>query len=520
MKLHEYQAKRLLAEFGIPVPAGAPASSREEVLDAVRSVGLPAVVKAQVHSGGRGKAGGIAVVNGPEEVEEACSRLLGPAGTAQSGPHGLPVNTVLVEQHTDAARELYLGLLVDPARRQPVFIVSARGGMDIEQLASEHPDELTTVVIDPVTGLLQYQARALARALGLSGDLATQAGQYARALHRLFVEKDCSLVEINPLVVTSGGTLLALDAKVSIDDNALFRQPALAALRDASQIAPLEQEAAKVGVSYVKMGGSIGCLVNGAGLAMATMDMVTLLGSQPANFLDVGGAADEERICRAIELLLDDPGVKVAWINISVASCAATWWPAPCCGVLAQRRTNVPFVVRLQGTNAAEARELPDVGAHESHARTGPHQGRPPRRGGNRKAIPKAEGAQRMILVDQRTRLLVQGITGREATFHTLRCLEYGTSVVAGVTPRKGGSTWEGQVPVSKRGSGEKETGREHQPYLRPGAIASDPIMEAASPGLPLIVCITELIPLLVEVSWTGICVAGTSLLSAPTVPG
>ncbi|NLE94263.1 MAG: ADP-forming succinate--CoA ligase subunit beta [Dehalococcoidia bacterium] len=359
MKLHEYQAKRLLAEYGIPVPAGAPASSREEALDAVTSVGLPAVVKAQVHSGGRGKAGGIAVVSSPDAAAEACSRLLGARlVTAQSGPHGLPVNTVLVEQHTDAARELYLGLLVDPARRQPVFIVSARGGMDIEQLASEHPDELTTVVIDPVTGLLQYQARALARALGLSGDLATQAGQYARALHRLFVEKDCSLVEINPLVVTSGGTLLALDAKVSIDDNALFRQPALAALRDDSQIDPLEQEAAKVGVSYVKMGGSIGCLVNGAGLAMATMDMVTLLGSQPANFLDVGGAADEERICRAIELLLDDPGVKVAWINIFGGILRCDLVARALLRVLAQRRTNVPFVVRLQGTNAAEAREL------------------------------------------------------------------------------------------------------------------------------------------------------------------
>lgn len=359
MKLHEYQAKRLLAEFGIPVPAGAPASSREEVLDAVRSVGLPAVVKAQVHSGGRGKAGGIAVVNGPEEVEEACSRLLGSRLiTAQSGPCGLPVNAVLVEQHTDVARELYLGLLVDPAQRQPVFIVSARGGMDIEQLASEHPDELTTVVIDPVTGLLQYQARALARALGLSGDLAVRAGQFARALYRLFVERDCSLIEINPFVVTDAGALLALDAKVSIDDNALFRQPALAALRDDSQIDPLEQEAAKVGVSYVKMDGSIGCLVNGAGLAMATMDLVTLLGGRPANFLDVGGAADEDRICRAIELLLDDPGVKVAWINIFGGILRCDLVARALLRVLAQRRTNIPFVVRLQGTNAAEAREL------------------------------------------------------------------------------------------------------------------------------------------------------------------
>jgi len=230
--------------------------------------------------------------------------------------------------------------------------------MDIEQLAKSHPDELATIVIDPLTGLLPYQARALARALALTGPLAVQAAQYMRSLYRLFVEKDCSLVEINPLVVTDSGELLALDAKITIDDNALFRQREMAALRDDSQIDSLEQEAAKAGVSYVKMDGDIGCLVNGAGLAMATMDLVTLLGGRPANFLDVGGAADENRIIRAIELLLDDSDVKVAWINIFGGILRCDIVARALLRVLGERHPSIPFVVRMRGTNANEARDL------------------------------------------------------------------------------------------------------------------------------------------------------------------
>jgi succinyl-CoA synthetase beta subunit len=359
MKLHEYQAKRLLSSHGVSVPPGQPASTAREVRELAQSLGVPVIIKAQVHSGGRGKAGGIVVAQSPDEAEQAATRLLGSRlATVQSGPRGLPVRTVLVEQCVTPLRELYLGVLVDPSRKRPVVIASARGGMEIEEIATTHPGQLASVYIDPLTGLLPYQARAIARTLNLAGPTAANAADIVRALYRLFVEKDCSLVEINPLVVIDDGTLVALDAKVSIDDNALFRQPDMVALQDESQIDALEQEAMKVDVSYVKMEGSIGCLVNGAGLAMATMDLVTLLGGQPANFLDVGGAADEDRICRAIELLLDDTDVKVAWINIFGGILRCDVVARALLRVLNERHPSIPFVVRLQGTNAKEAHDL------------------------------------------------------------------------------------------------------------------------------------------------------------------
>jgi len=359
MKLHEYQAKQLLAAYNVAVPDSQPVATGREVLHAAERLGYPVVVKAQVHSGGRGKAGGVVVAESPAEARKASARLLGTRlVTAQTDARGLPVQTVLVEKAVVATRELYLGLLVDPSRKQVVFLASACGGMDIEQLATGHPGGLATVVIDPLTGLLPYQARALARALALTGPLAVQAAQFMRSLYRLFVEKDCSLVEINPLVITDTGELLALDAKITVDDNALFRQPEIAALRDDSQIDSLEQEAAKAGVSYVKMDGSIGCLVNGAGLAMATMDLIALLGGRAANFLDIGGAADEQRICRAIELLLDDADVKVAWVNIFGGILRCDMVARALLRVMRERHPSIPFVVRLQGTNASEARDL------------------------------------------------------------------------------------------------------------------------------------------------------------------
>lgn len=363
MKLHEYQSKRLLAGYGIPVPAGMAAASPPEAKEAAVAVGGTVVVKAQVHSGGRGKAGGVIVADTPTQAGAAAERLLGTQlVTAQSGPRGLPVNVVLVEQLVAPVREMYLAMLIDPAHKQPVLIGSAHGGMDIEQLAASSPADLATVVIDPLTGLLPYQARRIARALKFSGAAATQAMDLLRSIYRLFVEKDCSLVEINPLVITGAGELMALDAKVTIDDNALFRQPDLAALQDDSQIDPLEREAARVGVSYVKMDGNIGCLVNGAGLAMATMDLVTFLGARPANFLDVGGAADENRIGRAIELLLDDADVKVAWINIFGGILRCDIVARALLRVLNERHPSIPFVVRMQGTNADEARHLLTTG--------------------------------------------------------------------------------------------------------------------------------------------------------------
>ncbi|MBN1151963.1 MAG: ADP-forming succinate--CoA ligase subunit beta [Dehalococcoidia bacterium] len=359
MRLHEFQAKRLLSGHGISVPTGQPAFTVAEALSAAQSMTPPLVIKSQIHSGGRGKAGGILSAGTAAEAEAAAALLLGSRlVTAQSGPRGMPVNAVLVEQSIAATREFYVGLLVDPARKQPVLLVSVHGGMDIEQVASEHPETLVSVAVDPLTGLLHYQVRKLVRALNLTGALATQVATLLRSVYRLFVENDCTLVEINPLVITDKGELVALDAKISIDDNAIFRRPDMAALKDDTQIDLLEREAAEAGVSYVKMDGAIGCLVNGAGLAMATMDIVMLLGGRPANFLDVGGTADEDRICRAVELLLNDPDVKVAWINIFGGILRCDMVARALLRVLAQRRPSIPFVVRMQGTNADEARAL------------------------------------------------------------------------------------------------------------------------------------------------------------------
>jgi len=359
MKLHEYQAKKLLSDYGVPAPQGGVARTPQEARAHAAAIGGPVVVKAQVHAGGRGKAGGILTARDAVEAEQAAGRLLGSRlTTAQTGSNGLPVHAVLIEQSIAPEREFYLGLLVDPSRRRPVFVVSAHGGTEIEELADQRPEELASTAIDPVTGLLAYQARGLARQMGLKGALAGRAAQLMSALYRLFIDKDCSLVEINPLVVTSGGELLALDAKVALDDNALFRQPELSALQDDTQLDPRELEAERMGVTYVKMDGSIGCLVNGAGLAMATMDIVGLLGGRPANFLDLGGTGDENRVADAFSLLLDDPDVRVAWVNIfgGILRCDAV--ARALLRVYAERKPAVPFVVRMRGTNAEEGTRI------------------------------------------------------------------------------------------------------------------------------------------------------------------
>ncbi|MFC2008574.1 ADP-forming succinate--CoA ligase subunit beta [Chloroflexota bacterium] len=356
MKLHEYQAKELLAAYGVETPRGIVVDSPDAVRNAADVLGGHVVVKAQVHAGGRGKAGGVVAVQDAAKAEDVARRLLGSRlVTAQSGAAGLPVDRLLIEESTAIERELYLAVLVDPSAHRPSFIASARGGVDIEELASSYPDEIARVVIDPVTGILAFQVRALARHLGLSGGLASSAAAAIRGCYKLLVDKDCSMVEMNPLIVTSDGRLVALDAKVTIDDNALYRQPEVAALRDDNQIDPLEREAAKLGVSYVKMSGSIGCLVNGAGLAMATMDLVKSMGREPANFLDVGGGADEATIAEALGLLLRDPDVRVAWINIFGGILRCDTVARALIRVHERLQPSIPFVVRMQGTNADEA---------------------------------------------------------------------------------------------------------------------------------------------------------------------
>jgi len=318
MNLHEYQAKELFRNFGIPVPAGKVASSAEEAAKVAQEVpGSRWVVKAQAHTGARGKAGGIKLVDSPAAIAEAAKALLGMRlVTHQTGPQGLPVHQVLIEGAQDIQRELYVSLLTDRSRERVVFIASASGGMDIEEVAATTPEKLLTLAVHPAAGFQPYQARYLGFGMGLDAEQVKQFTRICQALYTLYLQTDASLVEINPLIVTGSGDLLALDAKINLDDNALFRQPKLAALRDVTQEDAREHEAAEHDLNYVSLDGDIGCMVNGAGLAMATMDVIKLRGGRPANFLDVGGGATTERVTAAFKLIMADPKVKAILVNI------------------------------------------------------------------------------------------------------------------------------------------------------------------------------------------------------------
>jgi len=360
MNLHEYQAKDLFRAYGIPVPAGRAAGSAAEAIESARSLGGPVwVVKAQVHAGGRGKAGGVKLVKDPEDVGRAAAALLGQRlVTAQTGADGLPVSQVYVESGSQVAREIYLSLTLNRERGRIALIASAAGGMDIETVAHETPEKILSVTIHPAAGLQPHQARELAFGLGLSGEQVGQFVTLTAALYRLYLEKDLSLVEINPLIVTADGTLVALDAKINVDDNALTRHAELAALRDPSQEDPMERRAAAHDLNYVSLDGDIACMVNGAGLAMATMDLIKLHGGNPANFLDVGGGATPERVTAAFELILSNPRVRAVLVNIfgGIVRCDIIAE-----GVITAVRNvgvRVPVVVRLEGTNAEPARAM------------------------------------------------------------------------------------------------------------------------------------------------------------------
>ena len=361
MKVHEYQAKRILADGGVPVPRGGPATSPEEARSVAESLGGRAVVKAQVHAGGRGKAGGIKVVSSPDEAAEAAGAMLGTRlVTFQTGPEGVPVDAVLVEEPLDIERELYVGIVTDGAARGPVVMVSEAGGMDIEEVAETTPDKIIRVPIDPGLGLQPYQGRKIAYGLGMGPTQVRPVASMMQALYSIFRESDCSLVEINPLAVTSDGRVLAADAKIDFDDDALFRHSDLGDLHDPAQDDPLEAQAAEYGISYVKLDGGVGCMVNGAGLAMATMDVIGQTGAGPANFLDVGGGADEEKVARALHIILSDPGVKAVLINIfgGILRCDVV-----ARGMLQAAKENplmdsTPMVVRMLGTNAEEGRGI------------------------------------------------------------------------------------------------------------------------------------------------------------------
>ena len=359
MKLHEYQAKELLASYGVQVPQGGVASTPAEANQVAQRLGGTAVVKAQVHAGGRGKAGGIRLVSTAQEAEQAAAALLGTRlVTAQTDPDGVPVSRVLVEQTMEVEQELYLGILIDGSVGGPVVIASRAGGMEIEEIATESPELILRVAIDPVVGFQPFQSRYLSRVMGLSADAAKALTPQLTALYRLFMERDCSMVEVNPLVVTNDQQIMALDAKVTIEDDALYRQPQMAELRDLSQEGPLEATALEKGIAYVKLDGEVGCLVNGAGLAMATMDTVRAAGFDPANFLDVGGGADPERVAESVRLVLEDPSVKRILVNVfgGIARCDDI--ARGIVLAMPEERKEMPIIVRFLGTNKEEGKQV------------------------------------------------------------------------------------------------------------------------------------------------------------------
>jgi succinyl-CoA synthetase beta subunit len=360
MNLHEYQAKALFSDYAIAIPRGQVVNSPHDARSAAQALGGNSwVVKAQAHTGGRGKAGGVKLAGSLDQVESLAETILGMTlVTPQTGPAGLPVHQVLVEQGSDISRELYLGALLDRTHARILFMASAAGGMNIEEVAATSPEKILTTLVNPATGLLPYQSRKLAFGLGLQGEQIKQFGQIMSGLYRLYMEKDVSLLEVNPLIVTGNGWLLALDAKINLDGNALYRHQELLAMRDSSQEDPKEAAAAQHDLNYITLNGSIGCMVNGAGLAMATMDLVKLHGGEPANFLDVGGGATAERVTEAFKLILSDAKVRTILVNIfgGIVRCDLIAE-----GIIAAAKNvdiGVPVVVRLEGTNAAQGLEM------------------------------------------------------------------------------------------------------------------------------------------------------------------
>jgi succinyl-CoA synthetase beta subunit len=359
MNLHEYQSKQIFDQYGIPVPKGRVASSPDEAVAAARELGGSFwVVKAQVHAGGRGKAGGVKLAKHLDEVHSAAAAMLGARlVTPQTGAEGLPVNKVYVEIASAIAQELYLSLVLNRETGLVTFIASAAGGMDIEEVAAKSPERIISVGVHPATGLQGFQCRRLAFGLGLSGVQVEEFTRIVQPLYRLYVERDASLVEINPLIITKEGRLVALDAKINVDANALFRQPEIAAMRDASQEDPMEREASQHDLNYVSLDGDIACMVNGAGLAMATMDLIKLHGGAPANFLDVGGGATAERVSVAFKLILSNPRVRAILVNIFGGIVRCDLIADGIVSAVKQVGVKIPVIVRLEGTNAELARK-------------------------------------------------------------------------------------------------------------------------------------------------------------------
>ena len=360
MNLHEYQSKQILSDYGIPTPEGGPATSGKSARERAGSLGGEAwMVKAQVHAGGRGKAGGVKRATSADEVESIASNLIGTQlVTKQTTAQGQPINTVLVEATTEIETELYLSMLVDRGRRRVAIIASAAGGMDIEEVAEKEPDKIVTIFIDPITGLMPHQVRRIGFSLGLAGGQIKHLSKILGSLYQLTLDKDLSLLELNPLVVTKSGDLVALDAKITLDDSALFRHPDMEALHDASQEDEKETKAKQFDLNYITLDGNIACMVNGAGLAMATMDIIKLHGGEPANFLDVGGGTDANKVSEAFKLIVSDDKVKAILVNIFGGIVRCDLIAEGIIQAVKEVGVNLPVVVRLEGTNVERGRSL------------------------------------------------------------------------------------------------------------------------------------------------------------------
>ena len=361
MKIHEYQAKDILRQYGIPIPRGEVAGTPDRAKEIASSLKGRVVVKAQIHAGGRGKGGGVRVASSADEAYEAAKAILGMTLiTHQTGPEGRIVRNVLVEEASEIKQELYLSLVMDRSRTKEclVYMASEAGGMDIEEVASKSPEKIIKAAVHPTTGFSPFHARKLFFGLGLDKSLSSQFTNIVKGLHQAFIEKDASLIEINPLVITQGGELLALDTKINFDDDGLYRHPELKALRDINEEDPLEVEAVNTGVNYIKLDGNVGCMVNGAGLAMTTMDLIKLAGGEPANFLDVGGGATAERVEKAFRILTSDPNVKVILVNIFGGILRCDRVATGIIEAASKIEKKLPMVVRLQGTNVDEGRRL------------------------------------------------------------------------------------------------------------------------------------------------------------------
>ena len=360
MKIHEYQGKEILRRYGVPVPRGVLITDAGDARAAAEELGGgTVVVKAQIHAGGRGKGGGVKLAKNPDEAQKYAGQILGMTlVTHQTGPEGKVVQRVLIEEGADIAKEYYLGIVVDRATERPVIMASTEGGVEIEKVAAETPEKILKAFIDPIVGLKPFQARALAFGLGMEGDSFKKTVKFITNLYKAFVESDASLAEINPLVRTGAGDIIALDAKINFDDSALFRHPDYADLRDLNEEEPLETEAGEFDLNYIKLDGSIGCMVNGAGLAMATMDLIKLSGGMPANFLDVGGGASVERVAAAFRILMSDANVGAVLVNIFGGIVRCDRVAGGIIEALKSVKVDVPVVTRLQGTNAEEAAKM------------------------------------------------------------------------------------------------------------------------------------------------------------------